>query len=454
MALLPSPAKATPEVPTIVQPRRGRSIADKLKEFRSVQGTHFRVKDASHPNTPLGVPVLPEHLLLRDTLYLLQGISGKYVQFSRESEDKNSVIFVGDPVSYYTVRRHTVSPMQRYRILEPTRALIHQLAEVGHLYTRVDTFVREKEGKSGVGMIEQSLCHHLQTQLTEYYRLVAILESQMGALGKADGSPKPSGFAPTNDLPEEETGLTLKRLDVWINEWRLRMRMMSVCVEGAKGIDTCRTRGRGAHGFPVDAYGGALVSIIHGYTDNGDPFVRKFTDQLLEEVCKQSIWNHTISLTKLNQVSKPFFTILQKWIFSGELYDPCDEFFVAMDPELAHYQYIHPKAISGQTSTDGGFPSILGDLDEGTPESDQRSRLWEAKYQFRKEMLPSFLGETFGRKVSRLCRWLFFGANGGSTADFFNRKKLELHQIQLWGFRLGDYPSKTEHHERRYGSMH
>lgn len=35
----------------------------------------------------------------------------------------------------------------------------------------------------------------------------------------------------------------------------------------------------------IDAQGGALVNLIHGYTDNGDPFVRKFTDQLLEEVC-------------------------------------------------------------------------------------------------------------------------------------------------------------------------
>lgn len=72
-----------------------------------------------------------------------------------------------------------------------------------------------------------------------------------------------------------------------------------------------------------------------------------------------------------------------------------------MDPRLAHYQYIHPKAMSGQTSTDIGFPSILGDLDEGSSEGDARSRLWEAKYQFRKEMLPSFLGEVFGRKVGR-----------------------------------------------------
>jgi len=276
-----------------VRPRKGRSIADKLKEFRAVQGAELPIKDVSHADARLGVPVLPEHLLLRDTLYLLQGISGKYVQFSRESEDKNSVIFVGDPVSCYSVRTHPASFVQRYRIAEPTKALIHQLAEVGHLYTRVDAFVREKEGKSGVGMIEQSLCHHLQTQLTEYYRLIAILESQMGVLDKTDDSLKPPDSTQTNDRSEEETGLTLKRLDVWINDWRLRMRMMSVCVEGAKGIATRCIRGHEIHGPPVDAYGGALVSIIHSYTDNGDPFVRKFTDQLLEEVCRQFILNKT-----------------------------------------------------------------------------------------------------------------------------------------------------------------
>lgn len=76
-------------------------------------------------------------------------------------------------------------------------------------------------------MIEQSLCHHLQSQLTEYYRLVAVLESQMSDSGGAARE--------GDEVKEGETGLTLKRLDVWINEWRLRMRMMSVCVESARG---------------------------------------------------------------------------------------------------------------------------------------------------------------------------------------------------------------------------
>ncbi len=100
---------------------------------------------------------------------------------------------------------------------------------MGYLYTRVENFVREREAATAVGMIEQSLCHHLQTQLTEYYRLIAVLESQMPHSTKDDRS----------NIRQEETGLTLRRLDVWINDWRLRMRMMSVCVEGARGPRLC-----------------------------------------------------------------------------------------------------------------------------------------------------------------------------------------------------------------------
>lgn len=169
---------------------------------------------------------------------------------------------------------------QRYIITLPTKALIHRLSEVGYLYTRVATFVRDREAASGVGMIEQSLCHHLQSQLTEYYRLIAVLESQMVSNNIQ------SGETPTSldDSIKEETGLTLRRLDVWINEWRLRMRMMSVCVEGARGRQFLYNAVVCLSHRLSDAHGGALVNLIHGYTDNGDPFVRKFTDQLLEEV--------------------------------------------------------------------------------------------------------------------------------------------------------------------------
>ncbi|KAJ7283605.1 gamma-tubulin complex, component 3 [Mycena rebaudengoi] len=326
----PSPSPSPVDLPTAPRLPRGKSKADILREYRLKIGR-------SH---------LAENLLLRDTLYLLQGISGKYVRFSIQDdpEVENKLVFVEDT---------------KYIIPAPTKALIHRLSEVGYLYTRVETFVSEREGAAGVGMIEQSLCHHLQAQLTEYYRLIAILESQMSTTTN-DESVEGHG------LREEETGLTLRRLDVWINEWRLRMRMMSVCVEGAR-----------------DAQGGALVNLIHGYTDNGDPFVRKFTDQLLEEV------------------SKPFFATLHKWLFSGELYDPFSEFFVAMDPALAHMQYVHPSSLAGgiALSGDGGFGGLGGDNDDMSAERDGGLKLWEAKYQFQEDMLPMFVGEAFGKKI-------------------------------------------------------
>ncbi|CAL1700978.1 unnamed protein product [Somion occarium] len=330
----PPPSQQSSSVPTPVVSSpsdslpRGKTQADILREYRSRHGR-------AH---------LPELFLLRDTLYLLQGISGKYVSFmsTAEAAPGEQLVFRED---------------SKYVITEPTRKLILCLAEVGHLYKRIDNFIRERDGKPSIGMIEQSLCHHLQNQLTEYYRLIAVLESQMSVSKDVELSSESRDL----ELKHEETGLTLKRLNVWIQDWRLRMRMMSVCVEGAR-----------------DTHGGALVNLIRGYADNGDPFVRKFTDQLLEE---------------------PFFSMLHKWLFSGELNDPFFEFFVAVDPELAHVQYVQQSA-SGSLAGDGGFAGLASDSDELSGESREGGlKLWESKFRLQADMLPTFVGGTFGRKI-------------------------------------------------------
>ncbi|KAG6369225.1 Spc98 family-domain-containing protein [Boletus reticuloceps] len=303
---------STATSPVDPHPSKHRSKADILRDY------HARTAQAR----------FPEHLLLRDTLYLLQGISGKYVQLSfSDLDDTNKLVFLDDT---------------RYIIPSPVRSLIHRLAEVGHLYSRVGAFVKDSLRHSAIGMIEQSLCHHLQARLTEYYRLVSILESIPNTDTDIDSF-------------DRESALTLKRLDVWVNDWRLRMHMMS-------------------------PQGGALVNLIHSYTDNGDPFVRKFTDQLLEEV------------------SKPFFSTLHKWLFSGELYDPYNEFFVSVDPNLAHVQYpLYPSLLT----SDGGsmFGALASDAEDLSAGRESGLRLWQAKYRFRKDMLPMFVGEPFGKKI-------------------------------------------------------
>lgn len=110
--------------------------------------------------------------------------------------------------------------------------------------------------------------------------------------------------------------------------------------------------------------------------------MRNFTDDLLEEV------------------SKPFFATLHKWLFSGELYDPFFEFFVSMDPSLAHLQSMHPSPLAGGIDTlslENGLAGLGGEGENMDREGGLR--VWESKYKFRKEMLPMFVGETFGRKV-------------------------------------------------------
>ncbi|KAF9055299.1 hypothetical protein BDZ89DRAFT_1175392 [Hymenopellis radicata] len=291
----PPPQRKTPtpspiDTPSETRQPRGITKAELLREYRQ----------------KIGRPHLPEHLLLRDTLYLLQGISGKYVRFSMpDDESEYRFTFVED---------------SKYTIAEPVRTLIHRLSEVGYLYTRVENFVREREGAT------------------------------------ADDRP---------NIRQEETGLTLRRLDVWINDWRSAA-ILSVSEMSDEDLD---------------AHGGALVNLIHSYTDNGDPFVRKFTDQLLEEV------------------SKPFFSTLHKWLFSGDLYDPFNEFFVAIDPALAHLQYMHPSSLTGQPSGDEGFGGFLVDNEDNTGQSQNGLRLWQSKYQFQNDMLPMFVGEAFGRKI-------------------------------------------------------
>jgi hypothetical protein len=61
--------------------------------------------------------------------------------------------------------------------------------------------------------------------------------------------------------------------------------------------------------FSADAHGGALVNLIHGYTDNGDPFVRQFTDQLLEEARFPNV-SHSARLTWRVYLRYPSLSLL------------------------------------------------------------------------------------------------------------------------------------------------
>lgn len=278
-----------------------------------------------------------ERDLLRDVLYLLQGINGHHVRFEEERPQP-----VHDPGVISTqpsdpepiVKVKIVDGIDGLRIPLPTRHLIHRLAEAGKHYQRITSFIRAQAVEEKTGRVMQSLCRFLDGELHGYYELICNLEAHFNR-GAAQG-------------PEGEAALTLKKVSVDIEPSLLRMRLMSSLVEGAQ-----------------HAHGGALVSLIHNYTFNGDPLIRSFTERLLQDV------------------SRGFFGSLAKWIYEGELSDPFGEFFVART----------------DSSAAANASNMRRPADEMGHSSVDAAALWEHKFVFRSDLVPTFLAETFARKI-------------------------------------------------------
>ena len=85
-------------VPAVTE-EKGRSNAEMLREFRGQKGNFaLYLESWLKLNSDSGIFYLNESLLIRDTLYLMQGISGKYVKFSSSTEDDKRLVFPSDLV--------------------------------------------------------------------------------------------------------------------------------------------------------------------------------------------------------------------------------------------------------------------------------------------------------------------------------------------------------------------
>lgn len=95
---------------------------------------------------------MPEESLLRDLIYVFQGVDGKFIKFHPKFD------------------AYVVSP--QHGVPVPVRNLVLKIAELGWMYRRVKEYV-ERTTQSSVGLFEQSFCGALQQELTEYYRMIA-----------------------------------------------------------------------------------------------------------------------------------------------------------------------------------------------------------------------------------------------------------------------------------------
>jgi len=147
---------------------------------------------------------VPESMLVRDVVFAMQGIDGQFIKFDKSVD------------GYMVERGHGVAA--------PTRDLVRRICEAGWLYRKISASVQNMtESKRSLGMVVQGLAAGLQAELSEYYRLVAVLQAQSSGdvrgLGDKLSQRQSVGHRAAAALHSSDPQpLTLRRLLVWVQE--------------------------------------------------------------------------------------------------------------------------------------------------------------------------------------------------------------------------------------------
>lgn len=99
--------------------------------------------------------------------------------------------------------------------------MLLRLAELGWLYRKVRHYCDQRSSDSTLGLIGQSFLAALQQELTEYYRLLAVLEAQL--------------HSQTQNHHNSKSSLTLHRLVVWTLDPHARLKALASLVDVCKG---------------------------------------------------------------------------------------------------------------------------------------------------------------------------------------------------------------------------
>uniref|UniRef100_A0A671VAF4 Tubulin gamma complex component 3 n=1 Tax=Sparus aurata TaxID=8175 RepID=A0A671VAF4_SPAAU len=176
-----------------------------------------------------------ETALVRDILYVFQGIDGKFIKMS-------------GPDNCYKIDSKVV-------LCKSLRDTSSRLAELGWLHNKVRKYTDARSLDRAFGLVGQSFCASLHQELKEYYRLLSVLHSQLQVEDDQGMNVCTEG------------SLTLRRLLVWMYDPKVRLKTLAALV------DFCQGR-----------KGGELASAVHSYGKTGDPQMRALVHHILSLV--------------------------------------------------------------------------------------------------------------------------------------------------------------------------
>ncbi|XP_038617906.1 gamma-tubulin complex component 3 isoform X2 [Tachyglossus aculeatus] len=175
---------------------------------------------------------ITEASLVRDILYVFQGIDGKSIKMCNSE-------------NCYKVQA-------KASLTRSLRDTTIRLVELGWLHNKIRKYTDQRSLDRAFGLVGQSFCAALHQELKEYYRLLSVLHSQ---LQLEDDQGVHLGL---------ESSLTLRRLLVWTYDPKIRLKTLAALVDHCQGRK-----------------GGELASAVHAYTKTGDPYMRSLVQNIL-----------------------------------------------------------------------------------------------------------------------------------------------------------------------------
>ncbi|XP_050311014.1 gamma-tubulin complex component 3 [Anthonomus grandis grandis] len=209
-----------------------------------------------------------EQELLQDVIYSLQGIQGKFLR--REPCGMGYTLDVKSTKS--------LTPVQR--------GLLERIMGMSFLHKQLKQYCEENEKRSGA--ICQAFIATLNSELSEYYKTVAMLQSNLSK----------------NNLEH----MTLRRVLYMLLDHRNRFEWLAYIAEQCS-----------------DKKGGALITVVHGFLQHGSKTAQQVSEKVLKAVCK------------------PLYIMLSRWLLDGEINDPCNEFFIEAKNVLVAERLWHDK---------------------------------------------------------------------------------------------------------------
>lgn len=217
--------------------------------------------DSSNQSTPINTcrlfseDCISEDVLVQELIYSFQGIEGRILKLD----------------STYGFQIDLTSNINRYH-----KQAVLRLSELGYLHNVVRRGLDEIT-LNCAGRVADSLVAVLHKELSEYYRLIAIMQEEVNR---------------SNGTMGYET-VTLSHLHLWAYDPLDNLKWLASIVRSCK-----------------NQKGGALASAVYEFSNHGNPKVEKLVKRILESVCQ------------------PLYNMLIRWITDGILDDPYQEFFI------------------------------------------------------------------------------------------------------------------------------